>query len=334
MPREAYISTSQLATLDGWCRYQNLVSTVLLGRSLHGKMLFYSSLFQAGLDRVVIVKEESSASLPAALLEEVPSQRVAVFSLPDRASISHAISDYFESYLGSDWWRKPENERAISLSIFLADLLTSYRLRRPLLAPLSIPKLTELSVSLPLEIFVPIERLFRSIATYESVVAVPNMRVSHEQLSTIDEIFTSDEYGRVEMIHAELLGSASEESSLIELKKLSTALYWRYKDFLRLKSSIIRVIKGIPAFIDKLPGKDNLFVQVASSVAGPISTVISERMAKDDALVIYDATSILHELFKDLLHQFASSPIDEAAIESRMEQYPPTAFWDPDLYNE
>ena len=43
-------------------------------------------------------------------------------------------------------------------------------------------------------------------------------------------------------------------------------------------------------------------------------------MAKDDSLVIYDASFILRGFSEDIFHQFAASPIDEATIKSRMEQ--------------
>jgi hypothetical protein len=311
MPRDAYISYQGHVILFTFCHFHNIFSRILLERPLQGEMLFYSSLFQAGLDRVVTVEEDGTHVFGA------PSRRIKVFSLADRDLIRDSVNSYFDSYLGSNWLKeeKPEGTGIFRLREFLCDLLISYRLRRPLLAPLSIPSLAELSAFLPLEIFVPIEKLFKSITAYESVVAVPNMRVSREQLSIIDEILTSDDYGRVETAHAELLGSASRESCLIELEKASTALYWRWKDLLRIKSSVIRVINGIPAFIENFSGK------AVSSVAALISTGLAERMAKDDSLVIYDASSVLHGLSESLMRQVAASPIDEATIKSRMEQH-------------
>lgn len=314
MPRDAYISRGGTIVLHAVAYTQNMISSVLLGRSLQVKMLFYSSLFQAGLDRFVIVKEDDIAPQ----LKGVPSRRVEVVSLTDRDPIRASISAYFESYLGPFRSRKPDSGRVTYLSEFIGDLVTSYRLRRPLLAPLPIPSLAELSVSLPLELFVPIERLFRSITAYESVVAVPILRVSHDQLSIIEEILASDEYSRVETAHATFPCSSSRESCLIDLEKASRALYWKWKDLLRLKSSMIRVINGIPAFIENVFGKDNLFGKAASSVAAPMLSLLSERMAKDDSLIIYDASSILQGLSENLMQQIIANPTDEATIKSRM----------------
>jgi hypothetical protein len=79
-----------------------------------------------------------------------------------------------------------------------------------------------------------------------------------------------------------LLDAPSErESGLSELQKASTGLYWHWKDLLRLKSSAIRVINEMPAFIETIFGKG------ASSVATPIFAVFAERMAKIDALIVY-----------------------------------------------
>jgi hypothetical protein len=189
------------------------------------------------------------------------------------------------------------------LRCFLGDLLTSFRLRRPLLSTMPLPDPAPLEVRLPLEILSPVQMLFQSLQSHTSVVAIPTQQLSKERLEVVDEIMASKSYATVEEIHAEILEKSSVMTScMAHLEKANRELYWRWKDFLRLKSSVIRIIRDLPDVVEAIAGK------ARAGVAKPIIDVLSEMLRKEHGLIIYDASPLLEESLVRLALQMIKAP--------------------------
>jgi hypothetical protein len=302
MPRDAYISIYGLGGLDGFCEGMNIASKIGLGRSFNGKLIFYSSLFQAGLDRVIVGEE-----VPQDLRRQIPQHRLHVLPTAGYELFYLSIQAYFENYLGADWHWKPDYQDVGRLRYFLIDLLASFHLGRPLLTTLRMPDIAPLQVTLPLEILSPVKTLFRAIKAYDSVVALPTLEVSKQHLTIVEEIMASSAYRDVEEQHADLLGRPSKtKSCLAQLEKANQALYWKWKDFLRMKSSLIRVAHNVPDVIEAIFGK------APSSVAKPIFEMFAKKLRKEHGLLIYDASPLLKDTMMSLMNQVASSPESDA----------------------
>lgn len=313
MPRDAYFSPYAIGGLSGYCHGQDLFSKLVFGRPLDGKLVFYSSLFQAGIDRVVVVDQEFQQTGP----EEIPQNRLHVVPFENSSVLRESLRHYFDHYLPTDWFRKSEYEGALKLWAFLGDLLTSFHLRRPLLTTLSLPDLAPLQVTLPLEIISPVQTLFQSMQPYESVVAIPTFQINKDRVEVVDEIMASAPYQRLEEIHTQLLEEPSSvESCLATLEEASQELHWRWKDFLRLKSAVIRVGRHIPDLIEAFAGKG------PASVAKPIAAVLEEALRREHGILIYDATPLLEESMTNLALQLVRGPKpDTKEIERRIEEF-------------
>jgi hypothetical protein len=90
MPRDAYMSPYAKGALGGYCSAQNIMSRICLGRPLDGELIFYSSLFQAGIDRVVIVDGEIESQK-----DEIPERRRHIISCADTVKLRQSLDDYF-----------------------------------------------------------------------------------------------------------------------------------------------------------------------------------------------------------------------------------------------
>src|ERR1700730_1582673 len=137
MPRDAYISPYAFGGLRGVSRGEEIMSRILLARPFDGKLIFYSSLFQAGIDRVVAIDEE----IPYLGKHAIPKKRYYAVACPDAMTIRQSLQAYFNRYLPPDWFRKFENFPIMSLQSFVGDLLVSYQLGKPLLSTLPLPDL-------------------------------------------------------------------------------------------------------------------------------------------------------------------------------------------------
>jgi hypothetical protein len=312
MPRDAYISPYEVGGLHGFCAVQNILSKVWLGRPFNGKIVFYSSLFQAGVDRVVAIKEEAQHFKA----DSLPPNRSYTLSCPQAEKVREALKEYFSHYLGPDWFRELDKLPVLNLWSFLGDLLTSFHLRKPLLRTLSTPDLAPLRATLPLEILSPVETLFRSVQKYDSLVAVPVHEISKDRLEVIDEIVGSQAYKTVEEVHEELATDPTALSTtLAQLEKVTQELQWRWKDFLRLKSSVIRIARHLPEVVEAIAGKDT------AGISKPIIEVLSEVLKQGHGLLIYDASPLLDESLISLALQFTRSPrATEEELQRRLDE--------------
>jgi hypothetical protein len=312
MPRDAYISPYEIGGLHGFCAGQNILSKVLLGRPFDGKIVFYSSLFQAGVDRVVAIIEEAQHFKA----DSLPPHRSYTLSCPETEKVRQVLRDYFSNYLGADWFRQEDKLPILNLWCFLGDLLTSFHLGKPLLRTLSTPDLAPLRTTLPLEILSPVDVLFRSTQKYDSLVAVPVQEISKDRLEVIDEIMGSKAYKTVEEVHEELASKPTALSNtLAQLEKVTQELQWRWKDVLRLKSSIVRIASHLPDLVEAIAGKDK------AGISKPIVEVLSEALKQRHGLLIYDASPLLDESLGSLMLQFTRSPkASNEEIERRLEE--------------
>ena len=284
--------------MQGFCEGMNIASKIGLGRPVNGELVFYCSLFQAGIDRVIIGKE-----VPKDLRKQIPQHRFHVLPSADYWVILLSLQAYFEHYLGTAWDKKPEHKEIRLLRDFLADLLASFNLERPLVAIFGMPDIASLETTLPLEILLPVKALFRGIKAYDSAVALPTLEVSKQSLGVIEEVMASSAYRDVEEQHrALLLKPTAVKSCLVQLEKANKALYWKWKDFLRMKSSLVHVARDIPAIIEAFVGK------APSSVVKPIVDVLAEKLSKRQGLLIYDTKPILTDAMHSILYQSAKSP--------------------------
>ena len=303
MPRDAYLSTYAMGGLSGFCDAQDIVSRIGLGRPFDGKLVFYSSLFQAGIDRVVGVDQE----IEQIQKDPIPPKRHHVVACSDAAPLRKCLQAYFDYYLQPEWFRQREHLPTLSLASFLGDLLISLRLGRPLLTSLPLPDLAPLQVTLPLEILSPVQTLFQSIRTYESVVAIPTHEISKDRLEVVDEIMASGPYVTVEEIHNELVEKPSAaKSCLAHLEKASQALYWRWKDVLRLKSSVIRIVQQLPDIVEMISGK------ATAGATKPIVELLAQVLREGHGLLLYDAVPLLEESLVALARQLIKSPQPDA----------------------
>jgi hypothetical protein len=268
-----------------------------LGRSFDGELVFYSALFQAGIDRVVLINEEITEALGAKKYPAIPERRYNLVACPKSSTIRNSLKTYFNRYLPpSERFPRVENMPIWGLWSFIGDLLTSYHLGKPLLLTLPLPDLAPLQVTLPLEILSPIQTLFASLQTYNSVIAVPTNEVSKEQVEVIDEIMASKGYEDIEQIHTKLIEKPSlTKSCLAQLQKASEALYWRWKDFLRLKSSVISILPHLSDFIELILGK------TPAASAKTIAEALSVALKKEHGLLLYDASPLLNDSLEGLL---------------------------------
>lgn len=128
---------------------------------------------------------------------------------------------------------------------------------------------------------------------------------------------TSAPYTAVAEIHHELTQKPSAAKSCLKhLEKASQALYWRWKDFLRLKSSMIRVIRHLPDLVEAMSGKKSV------GAVKPLTELLATMIRKDHGLLIYDASPLLEESLVNLLHQVVRAPKPSAEeVERRVADY-------------
>lgn len=173
--------------------------------------------------------------------------------------------------------------------------------------------MASLRSTLPLEIG---RNAFRSTENYDSVVAVPIHEINKDRLEVIDEIIGSNAYKTLEEVHESLLlDPTSTSKTLAQLEKVTQELRWRWKDLLRVKSSVIRIARQLPDVVEAIGDKQR------ASAAKPIIEILAELLERRHGLLIYDASPLLEESLVNLALQFTKGPkASEEELARRLEQ--------------
>jgi hypothetical protein len=296
MPRDAYLSSASLFGLLGYCAAINITSEKGLGRSFDGEAPFYSSLFLAGIDRIAF-----DDRIDKQRLHRIPTRRVNLVDSKNSTIAYLSLVEHFDHYMPNGWRENEDYSDVRLFTAFLADLLASSSHDRPLLLTLGMPKIDQLQTRLPGDLFHPISKLMELIVAFDSTVAVPTFRISAEKISVFEEIIQCAQYRNVEESHSELLSKSKPiEKCLQQVKKANNELYWRWRDALRLKTSLLCVIQSIPALLDILVGS------ASSSVSKPLVDITSESIKKEKGLLIYDSKPLLDEIMRGVMHRVVS----------------------------
>ena len=101
MANKVFMSPYQAGHVDGLDYALSLMSKIFLGRSSGAKATFYASVFQAGVDHLLV---------PTSVMKDLPDntfvrERAQAIEHPDIATDYTLIHDMFSKYLPEDYYR-------------------------------------------------------------------------------------------------------------------------------------------------------------------------------------------------------------------------------------
>jgi hypothetical protein len=284
--RTALISPLQVLLLSIKNEVHNEQLTRLSAETYELQPLVYSSLIQAGLEKLVF---SSGTLLPPDVPLHVTSriQREDMASYQDCIGLASSIFAAGETELEV---QAPKNKLPY-LWGFIGEVLYALRTRRPIVTFFDIPDALSSQPFLPPELSIPITNLLGNLTETTVCTGTPAVVASVHDIALCEEILCDEIYRSYAAKHSALErteGRLDQLGKAIEYDVL--AMTSRHRQ-LRLEKVGISTLKLSSKFIDKvllgLPGK------LGEELAAAATEYLEERQR----IVIYKFMDVPHKIF-------------------------------------
>lgn len=263
--RSALISPLQAFTLAVQNHTQNEVMSSMGLESYELQPLVYSSLIQAGLDKLVFSSgTKLSANIPTHVASRIQTEdNLNYESCLDLAS--SILSDANRHNSGSS-----SSDRLPLLWGFVGDLLFALRTRRPIISFFDVPMHQHIAASLPPELSIPISNLLSQMVETKLNTGTPVVGASVLDVALCEEILKDEFYKVYAAKHAAIERTTDELDMLVTAIETDVRAMASRHRRLRIEKVGISTLNVSSKFIDKvllgIPGK--LGNELAAAAAG------------------------------------------------------------------
>jgi hypothetical protein len=304
--RKLLIGPYQLARLEelDWFANHKIFLEHLPHTNFPG--ILYSSIIQAGVERVEIVETGEASPLESSFRQK----RVSFHRGREFARASSIVEQVFRETMPIG----NENDlQSDKLKSFLIDLLHAAA-RKSSLAWFSIgptPNVEEVKHLLTPELYLPIRALFASMENEHAHVAVPSVAISAANLDRFNEVISGRLFKTYEASHGGLdEGKTSVAAALKAIDQSSRLLTTKNSRFIKQKRIVVSLLPVTAKLIDvcfgKLPG-----------ILAEFSTNLLGKWLQDDRrIVIYRFDDVLRSTLQDRMHGLINARVARGDSES------------------
>ena len=297
--RKAFISPLQVFTLliENSTHNEYLSKNGLPEHDI--QPLVYSSLIQAGLDKLVFSENTKlSANMPKyvesrILREKIPSYNKAIQSASSVIDLANSSST--------------PNDLPL-LWGFIIEMLFAMQNRSPMVTFTRLPDIKSLSQFLPLELSLPITTLLEQFTESNIGVAAPTLVSSLNDVVLCEEILAEEAY-RAYVEKHEALQASDDDISILE--KAITAEAKSIKNrhrILRLEKATISTIKFTSKLIDVG------FAGIPGKIGNDLATVATDFFKSRERLVIYNFKDTTSKIFNAHMMHESQRKLEIAAL--------------------
>lgn len=285
--RKGYIGSFQLGYIGGANKALEIASDVTGESGCDIENIFYSSAFQAGIDKFVLpqLKEEHR---PKSLFV---TNHTSYINENDSKNHYQIIDNAFSNYLPEDWKAKEEYKKLFGLTNFLAEMIDAMATGTSLLTVNGIPDPVEYEDLLPSELSVPITALLSSFQEVSASSLVTQMQMDTENVNRFREIIESNLFVKYVSCQSEF----DDEGAILpmvldDVARAGREIVRRNPVLLQLRKNGVSLLSFSSKLIDAVFGK------LPGAVADVVSKVGIEFLENRRRLVIYDFKSSFHQV--------------------------------------
>jgi hypothetical protein len=257
-------------------------------------LIFYSTVFQAGVDRFLIDDFCKEDFAPLAV------ERVKILKPETLYRCWSPIVFFFRD----DLLHKETNNKQLKRIVwFLSDLYVCMATNSCKINTLEIPSPEPLLGTKYEILFEPLSLVLKQLAPHPTPTPTPTSTLSHDSLKRLEDIMTGKLFLAIKNAHIELedLGMRVG-TSLAKIESESKRLVLRYPELLKLSSASLSLLRASPKIIDLAFGK-------LAGVLGETFFEITDKFFKREKnIVIYHSGGILRNQLRFVLNNIASQP--------------------------
>jgi hypothetical protein len=351
MRKSGFVGETQIHIIKGYTGVLSWMGNVRKTRFTDIEFIFYSTVFQAGIEQYILPKSSSEkASAP-----DFVKARTKYISNKKSKAIRH-IDEIFLHYLPSlpivyDLFQRygeitPENNknndskaditasehkgipeidelvRSISAPIavawlhsFLTELVMAMENTASIITISGIPILDEVSTILPDEVLIPIKNLLSCIAPETAVVLNPTLSITRENIRAFNEILASQKFAKYSRAQLSLEDAQVPTQSCIS--KISSMASDVFESSTRA-TSLKKIGLGVMVLTEQIV--DAKFGKIPSAVSKALNSIFGEVLTKlleeRRRVVIYNFADSISDVFKSN----ALRMIDETGASNQAQQ--------------
>jgi len=312
MGNRVYLSPYQVGHIEGLEKAMSFMSEMFLGRPSGIEAVFYASLFQTGVSKLVV---------PQSVLKEVPSSD---FVQGRTEAIDPQISDHdykvvksiFSQYLPEDYFRHEKYSDVWTLEVLLSDLCVGLRQNIGILFPGPIPQKESLRGILPPELLVPAYNLIDAIQESSASGPFPRYEVQKTDIELYQDILNSNLFIEFCDAHEPLAyQNLSVEKCLPKIHRLAVAVQDKYLDHLKISKIALSLLPIVPRVVDKI------FGAFPGVLAEHLTTITKPILENRRRLVLYDTSKLSTELMSSTMLYVAKNRDEEPIVKRRLEKH-------------
>lgn len=285
--RKGYIGSFQLGYIGGANKALEITSDVTGESGCDIENIFYSSAFQAGIDKFVLpqLKEEHR---PKSLFV---TNHTSYINENDSKNHYQILDNAFSNYLPEDWKAKEEYRNLFGLENCLTEMIDAMATGTSLLTVNGIPDPVEYEHLLPSELSVPITALVSSFQEVSASSLVTQVQMDAENVNRFREIIESDLFAKYVSCQSEFDDPGAKLPMVLDdVARAGRDIVRRNPALLQLRKSGASLLSFTPKLIDAVFGK------LPGAVADVASKVGIEFLENRRRLVIYDFKSSFQQV--------------------------------------
>jgi hypothetical protein len=287
--REAILGPFQLAAMETINKIVNLPEVLDSLPPLNAQDLFYSVMFQSGVEGLELIggSEKDKPTL------EILAKRVTCHLGPEWAEVFMVLHETFYRHLGEDFLDTRRDARLGKLFRFLVDLLYALRRGKNLISIFDVPKIEATQELLPAELLLPIKSLMANFHHLTANLPSPRITVGSENVALFEEIILSVLFKSYEKAHQALDDVRRTNELAIDLvRNAARRLCESNSSLLRPKGTVVSLLPLTSKLIDQVFGK------LPGALAEFSVEMVERWIHLDRRLVIYEFDEATCELVR------------------------------------
>ncbi|MDA2933333.1 hypothetical protein MYX82_03210 [Acidobacteria bacterium AH-259-D05] len=296
--KKGLLSSYQLGALAGFGDIFKTAAQGMNESALDTATLFYASIFQAGLNEVVLFGQDRdkegfpSTKFVESRVSKLPQTHYAKYHMP--------LDSLFKSMLPDDYEDKKEYDSIPRLKNFISDLLLAMDIRAGLIQCLPTPDLNRLEAVLPEELFVPIRNLLLTFEQESLDLPIPRMSVRTDEVERFQEIIESDLFSEY---NAAQIGidrvQLPRPQAITEIGRTGRNLFKANAGLLGLRKATLWLLEVTPKLVDGFFGK------LPGVLSGLGSDLGKRLLEQEHRVVVYKGDLFLFDLLRRNLRKWA-----------------------------
>jgi hypothetical protein len=270
--------------------------------------LFYSSMLQAGIDKIDLIPfTEKDRTSPSPFVQKHLSFRSGKEWAEAFFTVHKFFTDHHPFYaIGG----KGHDDEVSNLFAFLVDLLAALSSHRNLLHTSKVPDPNELVGKLPPEILLPITNLLNTFEKVGPSLLSPRMTIDQDNVVLFQEMIASQRFSEYKTTHSAFEDPAVPTTvSSRQVSEATRLICSRNRRWVKGRKIIVSVLPFSARIVDMI------FGALPGKLAEQFSRMTEEWLTRNQRMVVYELDGISKQLIQGRINEYSKVMVSSSNSE-------------------